>query len=79
MAKLKERRDKGVNDSQLDGVEEEIFNYVNENSLFVMVHGTVHFDRLVGYLVRSQKMNNLLIKTIAAGRYNILLLIFIGK
>ena len=69
LAKVKETRDKGLNDSQLDGVEEEIFNYVNENSLYVMLHGTVHFDRLVGYLVRSQKMNNLLVKTIAAGRY----------
>eukprot|EP00111_Clytia_hemisphaerica_P002309 TCONS_00006511-protein len=70
LSKVKQSRDQGVSDSQLDGVEEEIFNYVNENNLFVALHGTPYFERLVGHLVRSRKINNLLIKIISAGRLN---------
>lgn len=70
LAKVKKSRDQGMVDIHLQQIEEEVFDYVNEHNLFVSLYGTAYFDSLVGYLVRSLKLNNLLSKTIVAGRLN---------
>ncbi|XP_065660662.1 kinetochore-associated protein 1 isoform X2 [Hydra vulgaris] len=67
LAKVEKDREQGIMDGHLGAIEEEVYNYVNKHNLFVSLNGTVHFDKMIGYLIRSQKINNLLLKTITSG------------
>jgi len=70
LSKVKKTRDELGMDAHLDAIEEETFNYVNEQNMFVSLYGSAHFERLVGYLVRTRNINNLLVKTLVARKLN---------
>lgn len=68
LSKIKKDRDLGIMDTHLDAVEEEVFDYVNEHSLYLKLFGTAFFDSLIEYLIQSGKVNNLLVKLISVGK-----------
>lgn len=68
LSKIKKDRELGILDTHLDAVEEEVFDYVNENCLYLKLFGTAFFDSMIEYLIQSGKVNNLLVKLISVGK-----------